>query len=488
MTTVAEDTRWQMLPQLTPHKLQRVGAFALAELGGCDRLGELTAETFHTAVQTMTSDVAATAGASTAKDHVLLAYSHCLWPNSPVNHPTRAKLTIPQRKQRIQTWRTPPEPADWPGVPCALCGRGACGFYGKVDVPLGASISHRNTTTPGHEGMALCVGCWASFHAVVYASVLEGGRATVLHSWDEEFLARVTATQVAKTRRILMLGSITTLSGSYVREQLALHRVREFNRPVAADVELLIFSNSNKEQTLDCRVLTEPAARWLQTTAWHPQRREAFGFLQRACYTAKVSGSALLARLLFTTPQRLPARIATYVTTDLQENIREETIPLAELGRSYLVEVLMAPRENVERITALAERLAQVIINQDATTELKKFQVSFRKPRRLREWLRAQRERHYLAATAAITADGASTGSARRPQEAFMDSADLWLLFNPAPESDSWLYREQLHTDTLAALLRHGWSIDPATAREALDYSQTPSDDADGVADDVEQP
>lgn len=44
-----------------------------------------------------------------------------------------------------------------------MCGRAACGFYGKVDVPLGVSTAHRNTTARGHEGLALCRGVPCQF-------------------------------------------------------------------------------------------------------------------------------------------------------------------------------------------------------------------------------------------------------------------------------------------------------------------------------------
>jgi len=83
----------------------------------------------------------------------------------------------------------------------ALCGREACGFCGKVDVPLGASVNYRNTTPRRHHGLALCLGCLASFHALPYGCAIAGGRAAVLHSWDDQFLQRVVGRQVHRMRQ-----------------------------------------------------------------------------------------------------------------------------------------------------------------------------------------------------------------------------------------------------------------------------------------------
>ena len=179
--------------------------------------------------------------------------------------PSRGKLPVPERVDRLESWRTLPGPEQTIGVPCALCGRPACGFYGKVDVPLGASTAHRNTTARGHEGLALCRGCLASFHALPYGCAIAGGRAAVLHSWDERFMAVTVAVQVHRMRQ-----NAAVAAGGfgdkrpYARQVAALHRIRAYEEELTAGVELVVFSNSNKEQTLDVHAMGQPLAEWLR--------------------------------------------------------------------------------------------------------------------------------------------------------------------------------------------------------------------------------
>jgi hypothetical protein len=134
---------------LTAHPLQRVGAFALAALAGADHPEEMTGAEFGRAAAIMSDDVAATADVSDARapGGFWLGVSHLMWPNSAMNLTVRKSLTRADLRDRIRSWRC--YPASTLGVPCALCGLAAGGFYGKVDVPLGASTEHRNATAPG---------------------------------------------------------------------------------------------------------------------------------------------------------------------------------------------------------------------------------------------------------------------------------------------------------------------------------------------------
>ena len=113
----------------------------------------------------MHEDLRLTTGLADAKapGGFWLAASYLFWPNSALNLTSRGKLPVAERVARLQSWRTLPGPEQTIGVPCALCGRPACGFFGKADVPLGASTAHRNTTARGHQGLALCRGCVGEF-------------------------------------------------------------------------------------------------------------------------------------------------------------------------------------------------------------------------------------------------------------------------------------------------------------------------------------
>lgn len=189
---------------LTAHPLQRVGAFALAELAGVDHPSQLTPEELGEATRLMTRHLLSTAQVADSKEPggFWLGASHLFWPNSAMNPTNRKKLLPQERRDRVHEWRQPPDRARWPGVPCSLCGRPACGYYGKVDVPLGASTAHRNTTPPDHAGLALCYGCLSCFHALPYGCQIGGGRAAAVYSWDEDFLQRFVRAQPGSTVRI----------------------------------------------------------------------------------------------------------------------------------------------------------------------------------------------------------------------------------------------------------------------------------------------
>ena len=154
--------------ELTAHPLQRVGAFALAALAGVRGPGQIDEAGLLAAAGLMHDHLRATTNLEDSKGPggFWLGASYLFWPNSALNPTSRGKLSVKERNERLRDWRTLPDPDQSIGVPCTLCGRAACKFYGKVDVPLAASPAHRNTTARGHEGMALCRGCLASFHAL----------------------------------------------------------------------------------------------------------------------------------------------------------------------------------------------------------------------------------------------------------------------------------------------------------------------------------
>ncbi len=203
MTTASKAQPADSLVALTAHPLQRAGAFALAVLAGKRDPALISEVDLLRAVGLMRKDLRATADLADAKapGGFWLGASHLFWPNSALSHPSRGKMPAAERVDRLESWRTLPGPEQTIGVPCGLCGRPACGFYGKVDVPLGVSTAHRNTTARGHEGLALCRGCLASFHALPYGCAIAGGRAAVLHSWDERFMAATVAVQVYRMRQ-----------------------------------------------------------------------------------------------------------------------------------------------------------------------------------------------------------------------------------------------------------------------------------------------
>ncbi|WP_155346705.1 hypothetical protein [Acrocarpospora pleiomorpha] len=384
---------------LTPHPLQRVGAYALAALAGVDSPEEMTAESFERAYNLMTKHLLLTARVEGSKDPggFWLGASYTYWPNaSGLNTTNRKKISPDERREQMRAWRTFPETG--PDAPCMLCGRASCGFYGKVDLPLGASTSYRNTTVPGHDGLALCRGCLASFHALPYGCSLKGGKAVTLHSWDDEFLARAVPTQVQRTKEAAALTTAGIKSGPYAREVEALRWLRGYGARITEMVELFVFSNSNKEQTLDIHGLDQPLAEWLRTTMQDTRNPDGFRYLIRAHQTEKIPGTALLARNAFRNPPAVAQRVVSYLVGLAVEKdaLPIEARPLTELCLSYVTEVLHVNQRDVDRVKELAARVAGVLAAKPERGTLKSYEHMHRESRRLEGWLKEQAVRWTL--------------------------------------------------------------------------------------------
>jgi hypothetical protein len=430
---------------LTAHPLQRVGACALAALAGSGSPETMSGGQFAQATAIMAEDAVATAGVADAKSEggFWLGVSYLMWPNSAMNPTARKSLTTQQRADRIREWRSYPDTHI--GVPCALCERLACGFFGKVDVPLGSSTEHRNTTVPGHRGLALCTGCLASFHALPYGCQIGGGRASALHSWDDAFLRHTVARQVSRTRRQMAISSGSEGAGPYAREVAALSRLRRYGEPLRAGVELYVFSNSNREQSLDVHALEQPLAEWLRASMLGARASEGFRCLVRAHWTEKVSGSALLARNAFRQPDRIVGRAVGYAAGLALESGAPpaETEVLAGTCLSFATEVLQVQERDAERIKELAGRVAGLIAARPEAGRLKRYEAAQRDSRQLQAYLKRE------------AVDWALHSG--QPQPLVTD--EQWrLLFEP--DGQSWLHRDLLLISVLQSLAARGWQPD----------------------------
>jgi hypothetical protein len=441
MTAPAEITETPVV--LTAHPLQRIGAFALAALARVSEPQALQEEDLNRAVQEMESDLRATTNLqdSKAPGGFWLGSSHLLWPNSPLSHPSRGKQSQSERVQRLKEWRTLPEPGQTIGVPCALCGRPACGYYGKVDVPLGTSTNYRNTTARGHEGMALCRGCLASFHALPYGCAISGGRAAVLHSWDDGFLRRTVPVRTGRMQRKAdVAAGRFGFKRPYARQVAALYEIRNYEERFTAGVELLVFSNSNKEQTLDTHEMEQPLAEWLRLSSGDARFQEGWRYLIRAHHSAKVRGLSALARNLFDQPARIPSAAKDYLIRLAGDRgvPAGETPALTALTFDYAIGVLNVNETDAEQIRQLAVNIANVAARDE--TDFKKFTVAARKVGTLQHWLRRQAVGQILYT---------------RQPDAFITESQWLLLFDSG--TDSFLNRDLL----LIATLEKVHSLDP---------------------------
>ncbi|MFA1546144.1 hypothetical protein [Actinomadura chokoriensis] len=453
---------------LTASPLQRAGAFVLAALADVDHPCEVSDEALAMAVDQMTSHLVKTVDAAKAADPggFWLGASYLLWPNSKINPTARGKQSPAQREALIREWRARPEPADWPGAPCAYCGRAACGWYGKVDIPLGASVAHRNTTAPGHAGTPLCYPCVACLWAFPYGASLSGGRAALMHSWDDDFLAKMTAATVDQTLRQASAGAPKGAKPSpYARELWVLRAVRAYSRRITSGVELIVLSNSNKEQLFAAQELSQPLAEWLRTTNKDAERRAGYPVLVATQGTKKVPGEAFLAKRAFTRPSQVLDFAVGHVLGRISAAapIPAETTVLAPLLYSYCREVLTMDDKDVERIKELARRLA-ALLGQDS------------RPGPFRDFIRANSKGGNLYGW--FRSKGVDWLLFPRPKDTspvLLPVQEYRLLFE---DERSWSWRRLLVFAVLEALAEAGW--EPKGSQEELQEIKDLADAAGG--------
>ncbi|WP_146108151.1 hypothetical protein V5P93_003945 [Actinokineospora auranticolor] len=380
--------------------------------------------------------------------------SYSLFPNSPMNHPGNAKKSREQVGRAVRAWFTLPEAGRWPGVPCVLCGRAAVGFFGKMDVALAESESYRNSTPPGHEGMSLCWPCLICFRAYPYGCRLTGGPSSVVHSWDESFLAETVRRQVDRTAKVI------TIAGEAERpdelaEVIVVEALKSYRGRIRAGVELMVVNNNNRGQLLRTRVLDQPLAEWLRRRSRHP----AFGVLEQAQASSTVSGQVGLARTVFARPPRLVTRCVSPLLRSVidGEEQRDRALGLIELLRFFVVEVMLMKDKDLAEIDATARKIASKLKAEDTGGKLRAFRSAVSEPRKLRR---------LLSAEAVVWAIDPWESS----DEPFISRAALTLLFDPDPDNSAWFHREYLLIGVLAELKRFGWvSKRPEQDKEGLD-------------------
>ncbi|WP_051027715.1 hypothetical protein [Nocardia higoensis] len=436
--------------RLTPHPLQRVGAFALsalAESKSSHRSPEsLTDAEIRTTWDAMSADVEATASLADTKEPgaFWLSSSYLFWPNSKMNTTNRKMLTKQQRAEQIRSWRSYPDtiPDGLSGVPCTLCGQPACGFYGKVDIPLAASVEHRNATVPGHDGMALCRGCLASFYAMPYGCSIRGGKASVLHTWDDHALARLTARQVRRTRNRIGIASAVASEHRYSREVEALRALRSYEDRLRDGVELYVFSNSNKQQTLDVYGVEQPLAEWLRSTLQSPVLDAGFRYLIRAHYRPKAAGSVRLAYSIFHSPHLVPITAVGYLSRLTSESGAPppETDALAQVYRSFIKEVFGVAQRDVDQIVRLGNGIGALLREKPERGTLKQFEHAHGDVARLQTWLKRQATTWTLS---------------QKVSEPLVTTEQWRLLFEPGDRVR--FHRDLLFVAVLEDLARHRW-------------------------------
>ena len=447
---------------LTAHPLQRVGAFALVALAKAESVDDLHGAVFQDAVAVAESDAVRAACAGKGSEngrgwwHGVI--SNGFFPNSPLHYASR--WSDSQTEDEVHNWRRLPPAPQWPEAPCVLCGRQAVGFYGKRDVPLGESTLYRNTTPPGHEGIALCYPCLCCFHALPYGCVLAGGPAAAVHSWDDRMLLHLVEGQVQENRRLIGLGEKPAKAEKYQRELTALNGLRNYPREPSG-VELIVFSNSNRDAILDIHAMEQPLAAWLRQV-----RRHTWTVLCRAHRNSQISdGERVLARSAFVSPDRIAVTAIDWLVR-VPGGRMTEAATVMQVCRSYAEQVIGMSEKDIEEIESLGARIATLVIESKKSKPLMDFFVQYRKEGRdLRRWL----ERHAIDWAANQPTDGPllTMGSSRA-------------LFDAGVRTP--LNRHLLLVAVLAELHQRGWApqLTDEDKKELADAMRRDSDSEEG--------
>lgn len=458
---------------LTASPVQRIGAFALAAICDVAHPDQLTDEALARAVEEMTGHLLATSSVAKAADPggYWLGVSYFLWPNSGLNPTARGKQSPAERRQLIGDWRALRDSAGGPGVPCSYCGRPACGWFGKVDILLGASVAHRNTTAPGHEGTPLCFPCVASLWAFPYGASLSGGRAAAIHSWDDVFLAKMTRGAVLSTMQAALAGPAKGAKPDpFARELWVWRAVRAYVPRITAGVELMVLSNSNQEQLLATQELSQPIAVWLQSTSSDRDRRAGYPTLVATQATPKAPGEALLAKRGFTQPAQVLNTAVDHLIGQVSATalVPVGTAALAPLVYSYCCEVLNMDDKDVERIRELSQRLARLLGQDDRPGPFRDFIRANSRGGNLNGWFRTKGIDWLLLPRPAGT------------PPVLLPVRDYRLLFE---DERSWSWRRLLVFGVLEALGEAGWQ--PRGSREEM--QEIAEDLADAASADQEE-
>lgn len=440
---------------LTPHPLQRIGAYALAALSEEKTAPEnLSPEGFTraTALVVAYAEQAALRESKEAEGFWQKT-SLSFFPNAPMNHPSRRKgktkdgreKTDADVREAVRSWLRMPKAADWPAADCVLCGRQSVGFFGKRDVALAESEAYRNTTPRGHEGMSLCWPCLFCFYSLPYGSQLTGGSSIALHSWDERFLRRTVPRQVSHNLKLAVTGDATQRQVE-VREVVALRALRACGERLTDGVELLVFNNNNRGQLLESHSLQQPLAEWLRRTCRIAERRRGFTALVRAHVGKDIPGVVGLARNAFRAPARIVASGVHYLAASVSGLSPDpaEAADLAELLFSFATEVMQVNEKNLSEIRTTSRKIASLLAEETGWGGLREFRVKLRSSRQLRGWLTSR----------AIAWAGRDHKGHEGP---LVSERAFVLLFDPGQDNPSWFHRDLLLVGVLEELSRLDW-------------------------------
>lgn len=458
--------------RLSPHPLQRAGAFALARLAGVAHPSAITEAQLTAVVERMTNhavEAARVKSASKSPDPGAYWWKmlQACYPNAPETHLSRHKWS--NLDERIHQGRAlPGEPLD-PPVPCVFCGGPAVRLVGKPHFPLLTSVEHRNVTAPGVPGFPLCRGCLASGWAIPYAS-RHYGLLAVFDSSDEQIAAEFVAEAVdANLQMIDLMATDPPARERHGAEEVAVTVLRRHGSQARAGprpedfVALVLFRNGNQEPDLSLRYMDGRRCDFVCTLDTRDVVRKGWDAAARLLTRVDRKGAVqhhgvtMLARALFAESD---AEFLRRLTAAARRGVGGGgAAALDDLAIHYLRKVSTMQDHEIARITAVAERVAGLLATETAKGPFHEFALA-QSPAELRRWFRQQAVPWLL-----------QSGH----DEPLLSPEEFLVLF---PEDGGWWQRDLLFIAVVAGLHARGWRPDHADL-EALEDKHASEQEVD---------
>jgi hypothetical protein len=463
---------------LTPHPLQRVGAFAVARLAGRGGVAAVTGADLDLVSAAVQRDAVAAARAT--KEGPGSYWQRVLgaaFPNSPATHPGRARRDV---AAELAAFLDRPAASGMVGFACVLCARPADRVVGKDRFPLVASILYRNTTAPGVPGWPLCWPCLLAGWAMPYGATYVRGQLVVFDSSDQGLLGYLTGRAVVENRRYVSVDQVAAPVRLERPTTVAFRALREYRETPQSGVRMLVFRNDNRGAQLRSHRIAQRRCAFLVGL---DARDKAAGLgLRAVCRafdvhgrdgTMRRLGENVAATSLLEQPEhrflsdarRALLGIVSSGQLRPQEQSTDAPGTIPALARRYAKEVLNVSTVDTGRIEQVSERVAALIGNGEVRGPLHEFTEASRSPHKLNSWFRRR------AVDCLITDPQAGP---------LLEPADYELLFQEG--ADGFVARDLLFFAVIARLHERGWgrSLDETTRAElAAELANATTDDTD---------
>ncbi|MFI6163913.1 hypothetical protein ACIA59_28680 [Micromonospora haikouensis] len=284
---------------LTPHPLQRCGAWAAARLAGRAEPAAVTPDDLDAVARRLIDDIVAVSSLPKKTPNpdwwkVLFA----LYPNAKPTHASRTR--DPKTLRALVAGLFAPDSPVAHSLPCTFCSAPAAVLWAKSHLPMFDTAHAVNTLPPYTAGWPVCRGCRVALWALPYGAWVTAGSATVVMCANPAVERRFVARNITRAERIQQLGFTGVPAGASA-EAVTLAALRAHAADAPVDAVLWSFKNDNEKPWLKVSGTRQAAGRLLARIEAEPPARRGWHRLRRALAhpDRDPGGYAAIARTLF---------------------------------------------------------------------------------------------------------------------------------------------------------------------------------------------